>query len=79
MEKEKIINFVKGAYPGINNLSERTWNDVAQSLESIIFRDAEMKESIARIFKTISGQIRHDVAEGLRMAKEKTENNTQTE
>ena len=70
MEKQNIINFVKGAYPGIDNLSERTWNEVAQSLESVIFRDAEMKESIAKIFKTISGQIRHDVAEGLRKAKE---------
>lgn len=71
MEKGNIINYVKGAYPGIDNLSERTWNEVAESLESIIFRDADMKDSIAKIFKTISGQIRHDVSEGLRLALEK--------
>lgn len=73
MEKENIINYVKGAYPGIDNLSERTWNEVAESLESIIFRDADMKESIAKIFNTISGQIRHDVSEQLRKALEKNE------
>ena len=78
MEKQNIINFVKGTCPQIDNLSERTWDEVAEALESIIFRDTAMKEAIIKVFKTISGQIRHDVSEQLKKVTNQetgTENN----
>jgi hypothetical protein len=71
MDKNSIIKMVQGSCPGINNLSQRTWEDISEALECIIFRDEDLKGSIIKVFRTISGQIRHDVSEGLRLALEK--------
>lgn len=73
MDKDSIIRMVQGSCPGINNLSQRTWEDVSEALESIIYRDSDMKDAIIKVFKTISGQLRHEVSEGLRKALEKQE------
>lgn len=62
MEKDNIIRMVKSTCPGINNLSDRTWNEVADALVGIIYREADMKECIVKLFKSISGQIRYDVS-----------------
>ena len=64
---------VQNACPGIDNLSQRTWEDVSEALESIVYRDSDMKDAIIKVFKTISGQLRHEVSEGLRKALEKQE------
>lgn len=66
MEKENIIKMVRNACPGIDNLSDRTWDEVAEAIVSLMYREADMKESIIKLFKSISGQIRHDVSEHIR-------------
>jgi len=73
MDKNSIIKMVQGSCPNIDNLSDRTWEEIAESLECIIFRDENMKEAIIKVFKTVSGQIRHDVSDQLRKALEKHE------
>lgn len=75
MDKDSIIRMVQGQCPEIDNLSQRTWEDVSEALECIIFRDENMKESIIKVFKTISGQLRREVSEGLRKALDKQPKN----
>ena len=79
MEKEIIIKMVQSSRPSIDNLSDRTWSEVAEALTSVMHPDADMKESICKVFKTISGQIRHDVSEQLKKALLKQKNQHKNE
>ncbi len=71
MEKQEIISRVKESCPNIDNLSDRTWCEVAEALERITSPNADLKDSIIMVFKSISGQIRHEISEQLEIAMKK--------
>ena len=57
-----IITEIKKAYPGIDNLSERTWIEVTQAIMPLMvnYSDSDKIEAAAKVFKSISGQLRYD-------------------
>ena len=71
MDKETLISSIKEMYPTIDNLSNRTWDEVADAMTRLFDPEWKPIDAMAMVFKSISGQIRHDISEGLRKAIEK--------
>lgn len=65
MTKKEIIQKVRTSHPEINNLSERTWDEVANALSSLYDSECSPVDAMASIFKSISGQIRHEISEAV--------------
>ena len=68
MDNELLICHIRNAHPEIDNLSERTWNEVTDAIVSIVNNNSQLEEAAAIVFRSISGQIRHEISCGLKKA-----------
>ena len=71
MDKEGLIAYTRNRYPEIDNLSDRTWDEVARAMLCLFDADWKPLDAMALVFKSISGQLRRELSEGLRRALEK--------
>lgn len=69
MTKEELIVQIQNKYPEIDNLSPRTWDEVAGAMMHLFDSDWKPEDAMADVFLSVSGQIRHDVSEGVRRAR----------
>jgi hypothetical protein len=81
MEKNLLIQNLKSK-AGVDNLSDRTFDEVANIFLSQFADDEKITdESYAiplQMLKTMSGQLRHDVADGITKGKSQWENEQKT-
>ena len=66
-----LISEVQSRHPEIDNLSDRTWDEVSDTLLSLTDGDLSLSDAAAGVFKSISGQLRHEISKGLHRAMEK--------
>lgn len=81
MEKNLLIQNLKSK-AGVDNLSDRTYDEVATLFLSQFAEDEKVTEETYSIplqmLKTMSGQLRHDVADGISRGKSQWENEQKT-
>lgn len=71
MNKKTLISSIKEKYPTIENLSDRTWDEVAEAMLHLYDSEWNPIDAMALVFKSISGQIRYEISRGIRMAIDK--------
>ena len=81
MEKNLLIQNLK-TKAGVDNLSDRTYDEVATLFLSQFAEDDKVTDDTYSIplqmLKTMSGQLRHDVADGINKGKSQWENDQKT-
>lgn len=81
MEKNLLIENLK-AKAGIDNLSDRTYDEVATVLQPMFADDEKITDESwnlpIQMLKSMSGQLRHEVADGISKGKAQWENEQKT-